>query len=131
MANNKSRQTEEDIDGSITINTPAEMILSNDADTNCFDNKHPCKEECSFKAHQLLSVGGHVSTNIRPHCVAKVKCLDGGIGEPFLSGTPGPFTFKFFQNLCVEVDVSICTDTNCKIDHIKNLGIGTGPCPKC
>jgi hypothetical protein len=128
MTNSKIKNYEESTDGSVTINTPAEIQLFADAEKEIQDCSPNCADKCHLSAHQLIFVGGQVSTTITPHCITKVKCLNSGFGDPCPSGKPAPCTFKFYQNLCVEVDVSINADAKCTIDQIKCMGVSPGPC---
>lgn len=120
-------------DGSVTISSPAEIQIAADTDENkCGIIPPSCGDACTFSAHQLVCVGGQVLTTITPRCTTKVKCLESGFGEPCPTGNPAPCTFRFFQNLCVEVDVSIEADAKCRIDQVKCLGVSPGHCPpKC
>jgi hypothetical protein len=130
MTSIKNKKPEEYSDGSMTITTPAEIELLTDIDeeNRCL-NPH-CDNTCSFSAHQLICVGGQVITTITPHCKTKVKCLNSGFGDPCHSGTPAPCSFKFYQNLCVEIDLTILANTKCNVDQVKCLGVSPGPCPK-
>lgn len=84
---------------------------------------------CRLNAHQLICVSGEVVTTIVPGpCVATVKCLNSGIGT-CPTGTPQPCRFKFFQNLCVEVDVSFTADAECNLNPPQCLAVEEGPCP--
>ena len=84
---------------------------------------------CPLQAHQLICVSGEVTTNVRvKECTATVRCLDGGIGE-CPPGPPPPCKFKFFQNLCVQVDVEFEANANCVVDRIVCLETNEGPCP--
>lgn len=118
-------------DGSVTISTPAEIqvLTESDEDDRCGVFPPHCDDACTFSAHQLICVGGQVLTTITPRCTTKVRCLNSGFGESCPTGTPPPCTFKFFQNLCVEVDVHIAADAKCKIDQIKCMGVSPGKYP--
>lgn len=121
---------EDYVDGSVTISSPAEIQIMNETGEGNRGIIHPaCDDECSFSAHQLICVSGQVLTTITPRSTTKVKCLNSGFGEPCPTGTPGPCTFRFYQNLCVEVDVSIGAEAKCKIDQVKCMGVSPGHCP--
>ena len=124
----KNRNYEENTDGSVTITTPAEIALLVDEDERGHGHPPGCDDSCRFTAHQLVFVGGQVRTTVTPHCVTKVKCLNSGFGDPCPSGTPAPCSFRFYQNLCVEVDLTVSADAKCVIDQIKCMGVSPGPC---
>ncbi|HWI60936.1 MAG TPA: hypothetical protein VNT75_03760 [Symbiobacteriaceae bacterium] len=85
---------------------------------------------CSLTAHQLICASGEVFTTVTPHCETRVVCLSGGIGTTTCpTGTPAPCTFKFFQNLCVEVDVTFSASAMCELNDVQCLGVEPGPCP--
>jgi hypothetical protein len=83
-----------------------------------------------IQAHQFICATGEVFTTVTPHCETRVHCLGGGIG-PFNcpTGTPPPCNFKFFQNLCVEVDVTFTAEANCVLNQVQCLGVEPGLCP--
>lgn len=127
MTRNK-QNFEENEDGSITLSTPAEIAIITEEGERGQCCPPGNDKICTFSAHQLVFVGGQVKTTVTPHCVTRVKCLNSGFGDPGPSGTPGPCTFRFYQNLCVEVDLTVAADARCVIDQIKCMGVSPGPC---
>ena len=119
------------------IRTPAKFYVSADAlpkkpsepMAGGQDSHDPTT--CSLTAHQFICASGEVITTVTPGpCVTRVKCLNGGVGtQGCPPGTPQPCSFKFFQNLCVEVDVTFTADAHCFLDDVQCFGAEIGPCP--
>ncbi|HWI53967.1 MAG TPA: hypothetical protein VNT01_17660 [Symbiobacteriaceae bacterium] len=125
-------------DGSVEIRTPAKFYATADALSKAAGivppmsgGQNPGEETCPFTAHQIICASGEVTTTVTPsECVTTVRCLNGGVGTACPPGTPQPCSFKFFQNLCVQVDVSFTANAVCRLNDVQCLGVDTGPCPE-
>jgi hypothetical protein len=122
-------------DGSIEIRTPAKLYISPDAGSPSAGTPAPMAGAQNGNLncqpfHQFICVSGEVTTTVTPTCTTRVCCLNGGVGPSQCpQGTPQPCTFKFFQNLCVEVDVTIDANAQCVLNEVQCLGADNGPCP--
>ncbi|HYF94823.1 MAG TPA: hypothetical protein VD969_21630 [Symbiobacteriaceae bacterium] len=123
-------------DGSVHVRTPAKFYTTQEALAKIPGAPPPMAGgqvpgECSLTAHQFICVSGEVFTTVTPGpCTTKVVCLNGGVGSVTCPpGTPQPCSFKFFQNLCVEVDVTFVAEAMCRLNDVQCLGVEDGPCP--
>jgi hypothetical protein len=131
----ENRQVTPNSDGSVEIRTPATFylppnVLAGQGAAPPMGGGQPNDPTtCTFTAHQNVCVGGEVCTTIRTDCTASVKCLGGGIGRTCDNGSVvQECCFKFFKNLCVEVEVTISADAHCNITDVVCGDTAEGPC---